>query len=225
MDNGRKESKDAQPQQAQTADEIFRLRLKTAEEWRCMGIDPYGQAFPDRIRIEEARNRFSPDKEADVFRLAGRITAYRNMGKSVFADIRDWSGRIQLYVKKDQLGDAQFALFCRLDIGDIIGVEGSLFLTRTNELTVKVEKFALLSKSLRPLPEKWHGLTDQEQIYRQRYLDLISNEKSRAVFTARALIIREIRNHLARNGLRGSRNPDAPIHPGRRGRQAFHHLL
>ncbi len=179
-----------------TADEIFALRLKTAEEWRAKGIDPYGGAFPDRTRIEDARKAFSPDKESATFRLAGRITAFRSMGKSVFADIRDWSGRIQLYAKKDQLGDEKFALFSRLDIGDIIGVEGGLFMTRTSEITVKVEKFVLLSKSLRPLPEKWHGLTDLEQIYRQRYLDLISNEKSRAVFMARSMIVREIRSYL-----------------------------
>jgi lysyl-tRNA synthetase class 2 len=119
------------------------------------------------------------------------------MGKSIFADIKDSTGRIQLYVHKDNLGEEAFALFKKIDIGDIVGVEGKLFTTRTGELSLKISKFGLLSKSLRTLPEKWHGLTDIEQIYRQRYLDLIMNEKSRDVFKKRFAIISEIRRFLA----------------------------
>ncbi len=179
-----------------SAEDIFTQRLKKLDEWRSEGTDPFGKSFECSGRISEIRAKFVPETEVHVA-AAGRITAYRIMGKSIFADIKDSTGKIQLYVHKDNLGEPSFLLFKKIDIGDIVGVEGKLFTTRTGEITIKISKFELLSKSLRTLPEKWHGLTDVEQIYRQRYLDLIVNEKSRDVFKKRFAIISEIRRILA----------------------------
>lgn len=198
------------------AEEIFQIRVRKMKEWQDAGCDPFGEAFPDIIPTENAKNAFLEQKLApeQIVRIAGRITAFREMGKSIFIDIRDFSGRIQAYAKKDALGEQAFSLFQKLDIGDIIGVEGSLFTTRTNEITVKIASFKMLSKSLRPLPEKWHGLTDMEQIYRQRYLDLISNEKSREVFRKRSLMVSEIRKFLQERGFIEVETPMLQYIPG-----------
>ena len=180
------------------SEEIYQLRLGRLAEWEKSGVDPFGSEFPDTRSGAEIKELFSAGKispEVKV-RTAGRISAYRTMGKSIFADIQDIRGKIQIYTKKDSLGEENFELFKRIDIGDIVGVEGTLFLTRTSEITIKIESFRLLGKSLRTLPEKWHGLTDLEQIYRQRYLDLISNPESRDRFLKRSAIIREIRSFL-----------------------------
>ena len=142
------------------------------------------------------------------------MTAFRAMGKSIFADVRDSSGRMQIYVQRDQVGEDGFKLFKKLDLGDIIGVTGVPFTTRTGELTVKVHKFTLLSKSLRPLPEKFHGLTDIEQRYRQRYLDLITNDDSRKVFLQRFAILSEIRKFLASKGFLEVETPMLQPIPG-----------
>jgi len=182
-------------------EDIFAQRMGKVTEILENGATPFGKAFPDVTMVEDVRGSYKEDlEEPQMVRIAGRITAFRVMGKSIFADVRDSSGRMQVYVKKNDLGDAEFNIFKKLDIGDIIGVDGSLFITRMGELTIKVSDYELLSKSLRPLPEKWHGLTDKEQIYRQRYLDLIVNEKSRNVFQQRFKIIREIRKHLENKG-------------------------
>jgi len=187
------------PVQEMSAEDIFTQRLNKLEEWRTAGVEPFGKSFETTGRISEIRAKFVPDTEIHVS-AAGRVTAYRTMGKSIFADIKDSTGKIQLYVHKDNLGEPAFLLFKKIDIGDMIGVEGKLFTTRTGEVTIKISKFELLSKSLRTLPEKWHGLTDVEQIYRQRYLDLIVNEKSRDVFKKRFAIVSEIRRFLAEKG-------------------------
>jgi lysyl-tRNA synthetase class 2 len=126
--------------------------------------------------------------------LAGRITAHREMGKSTFIDIRDQSGRIQVYAQKQTLGDEQFDIFKHLDLGDFIGVQGVLFTTKSGEISVKLEKFVILTKALRPPPEKWHGLVDTEIRYRQRYLDLMANTEVKDVMLKRSAIIHEIRN-------------------------------
>ena len=128
------------------------------------------------------------------------MTSFRVMGKAAFANIKDSSGRLQIYVQRDVIGEDNYKRFKKFDLGDIIGVEGELFITKTGELTVKVDKYELLSKSLRPLPEKWHGLTDIEQRYRQRYLDLIGNDEAKEVFKKRFAIIREIRHFLEDRG-------------------------
>lgn len=124
----------------------------------------------------------------------------RGKGKAGFAHIQDLKGQIQIYVRKDQVGDDQFNIWKMADLGDIIGVEGVMFKTNTGEISVKAKSFTLLSKSLRPLPDKFHGLQDIEQRYRQRYLDLITNEDSTQTFINRSKIIQEMRNYLNKQG-------------------------
>lgn len=181
--------------------ELFMQRMSKVQEIESGGGQPFGERFDDAEAVADARARFKEESEEEQsVRAAGRLTACRVMGKSIFADIRDSSGRMQLYVQKNALGEEEFKAFKKLDIGDIIGVDGAMFITQKGELTIKVSEYKLLSKSLRPLPEKWHGLTDVEQIYRQRYLDLIVNEESREVFIKRFAIIREIRKFLEEKG-------------------------
>src|SRR5437868_513168 len=139
-------------------------------------------------------------KEGETRHVAGRITAHRDMGKSHFLDLRDATGRIQIYIHAKEVGPELIELFRLLDIGDFIGVEGTCFLTKSGEPTVKVQAFQLLAKTLRPLPEKWHGLQDIEARYRQRYLDLLTNERSRAVFEKRIAIVRETRRFFEERG-------------------------
>ena len=147
-------------------------------------------------------------------KIAGRMMPRRIMGKASFAHVQDMSGRIQLYVKRDDLPEGVYNEFKHWDIGDILGVEGFIFKTKTDELSVHVESIQLLSKSLRPLPEKFHGLTDTEARYRQRYLDLIMNEDSRRVFEARSRVIDFIRNYLSRCGFVEVETPMMHAIPG-----------
>lgn len=144
-------------------------------------------------------------------KLAGRMMSRRIMGKASFADLQDMSGRIQLFVKKDGISEQSYDEFKQYDLGDIIGAEGYLFITKTGELSVHVESLRLLTKSLRPLPEKFHGLTDQESRYRQRYLDLLTNEDTRRVFTIRTRVINFIRSYLTRSGFTEVETP--MMHP------------
>ncbi|HTD01864.1 MAG TPA: lysine--tRNA ligase, partial [Chthoniobacterales bacterium] len=139
-------------------------------------------------------------KEGESLRAAGRITAHRDMGKSHFVDLRDATGRIQAYFHEKEVGAEAMEIFNLLDLGDFIGVEGACFLTKTGEPTLKVRKFEVLAKSLRPPPEKWHGLQDVEARYRQRYVDLVANEQSRETFQKRIAIVREIRRFLEDRG-------------------------
>lgn len=183
--------------------ELFAQRLAKVKELRDNGIDPFGERFDDVEMVEACRAKYNPEapeEEEQPAIVAGRLTAMRLMGKSIFADLKDSSGRIQLYVGKNTLGEEKFDFFKKLDIGDIVGVQGNLFTTRTGELSVKVKDVKLLSKSLRPLPEKFHGLTNVEQRYRQRYLDLIMNDDSRRIFKQRIAIIREIRKFMEERG-------------------------
>ena len=179
--------------------ELIALRRKKLEGLRAKGIDPFGgtTAFSPSGSIAEVRERF---REGETFRIAGRITAHRDMGKSHFVDLRDATGRMQVYIHAKETGPEQVELFQFIDLGDFIGVDGECFLTKTGERTLKVKKFQVLAKSLRPLPEKWHGLQDVEARYRQRYLDLISNEQSRDIFTKRIAIVRESRRFLEDRG-------------------------
>ncbi|MBN1864518.1 MAG: lysine--tRNA ligase [Victivallales bacterium] len=180
-------------------EDVFAQRMSKKDDLESHGIKPFGGAFAGSVGVAKARGMFKPEGSAKA-RVAGRLTAFRVMGKSIFCDLKDSSGRIQIYLKKDVLGEPAFLVFKKLDIGDIVGVEGALFMTKMGEITLNVETFELLSKSLRPLPEKWHGLTDIEQRYRQRYLDLIVNDDSRAIFQMRFKIIREIRKYLEAHG-------------------------
>src|SRR5881409_3633234 len=137
---------------------------------RAKGINPFANKFTPTEKCAEARAEYA---EGRAVCLAGRITAHRDMGKSQFIDLKDQSGRIQVYAQKQTLGDEQFDIFKHLDLGDFIGVHGSMFTTKMGEISVKLESFVVLAKALRPPPEKWHGLADMETRYRQRYLDLM----------------------------------------------------
>ena len=177
--------------------ELIALRRKKLEMLRAKGIEPFGTSFDVSGSIAEVREQF---KEGEKRLVAGRITAHRDMGKSHFLDLRDVTGRIQIYIHAREIGPELSELFRLLDIGDFIGVEGTCFVTKSGEPTVKAQTFQLLSKTLRPLPEKWHGLQDIEARYRQRYLDLLTNERSRAVFEKRIAIVRETRRFFEERG-------------------------
>ncbi len=177
-------------------EDIFTQRLNKVNELYESGQKPFGERFDNVSSIKSNRDNYQEDvEEPQLARVAGRLTAFRIMGKSIFADIKDSSGKIQLYANNKCL-ENNFDLYKSLSIGDIIGVDGSLFLTRKGELTIRLSDFKLLSKSMRPLPEKFHGLTDIQQRYRQRYLDLIMNDDSKKIFKERFAIIREIRKFL-----------------------------
>jgi lysyl-tRNA synthetase class 2 len=177
--------------------ELIALRRQKMEMLRARGVAPFGRSFETSGSIAEVREKFA---EGATLWAAGRITAHRNMGKSHFLDLHDASGRIQIYVQAKELGLEAMATFDLLDLGDFIGVEGSCFLTKTGEQTLKVQNFEVLAKTLRPLPEKWHGLTDVEARYRQRYLDLVTNERSREVFAKRIAILRGTREFMQSRG-------------------------
>ncbi len=190
-----------------------------------MGDSDYGQRFLPKDSLEELRANF---QEGRKVRVAGRVMTRREMGKSTFCDLKDESGRMQLYAKKDVLGEEGYKVFRDLSLGDIIGVEGELFNSKTGEHTIKIEKFERLSRIVRTMPEKWHGLKDVETRYRQRYVDLISNDEVRATFKARSRIIREIRAHLERQGFMEVETPMMqPIAGGARAKPfvTHHHAL
>ncbi|HDJ3070749.1 TPA: lysine--tRNA ligase, partial [Staphylococcus aureus] len=184
------------------------VRRQKLQELYDLGIDPFGSKF-DRSGLssdlKEEWDQYSKEelaeKEADSHvAIAGRLMTKRGKGKAGFAHVQDLAGQIQIYVRKDQVGDDEFDLWKNADLGDIVGVEGVMFKTNTGELSVKAKKFTLLTKSLRPLPDKFHGLQDIEQRYRQRYLDLITNEDSTRTFINRSKIIQEMRNYLNNKG-------------------------
>ena len=177
--------------------ELVALRRKKLDALRARGVEPFGAAFEPDGSIAEVRAKF---KEGEALRAAGRITAHRDMGKSHFLDLRDATGRIQIYVHAKEVGAEAMNLFGLLDLGDLIGVEGTCFVTKTGEPTLKVHILILLAKALRPLPEKWHGLHDIEARYRQRYLDLITNERSRSIFEKRIAIVSETRRFFEDRG-------------------------
>ncbi|MDQ2868599.1 MAG: OB-fold nucleic acid binding domain-containing protein, partial [Verrucomicrobiota bacterium] len=177
--------------------ELLKLRRDKLEALRERGVAPYGASFETSGEIGPVRAQFA---EGASFRIAGRITAHRDMGKSHFLDLRDATGRLQIYVQAKEMGEPAMEIFSLLDLGDFIGVEGTCFVTKTGEPTLKVTHFEVLAKTLRPLPEKWHGLQDVETRYRQRYLDLITNDQSREVFAKRFTIMSEIRRFLEARG-------------------------
>src|SRR5256714_2115342 len=177
--------------------ELIALRRKNLETLRAKGIEPFGTGFDVSGSIAEVRAQF---KEGETRHVAGRITAHRDMGKSHFLDLRDATGRIQIYIHAKEVGPELIELFRLLDIGDFIAAEGTCFVTKSGEPTLKVQTFQLLAKTLRPLPEKWHALQDIETRYRQRYLDLLTNERSRAVFEKRIAIVRETRRFFEERG-------------------------
>ena len=186
-------------------DELLKQRLDRIREIEALGYRPYGRryefthAIPDILAAygPKTAEELTPDMRVGI---AGRVMQLRHMGKAGFAHLQQNGERLQIYVKKDAVGERDFQLFKMLDIGDIVGVEGYLFRTRTGELTVHAEKLEFLSKTLLSMPEKWHGLEDVETRYRQRYLDLIANPEVRKVFVTRARIISSLRRQLEARG-------------------------
>jgi len=200
------------------ANELIRQRHDKLEALRRRGLDPFGARYPVTHWAGPLHERFDTATDDELkavgpVRVAGRIVALRHHGKTCFAHLMDQAGRIQLYARGDQLGD-DFGLFTELDIGDFIGVTGDLMRTRTGELTVAVKAFTFLAKSLRPLPEKWHGLKDVETRYRQRYVDLVVNEDSRRIFRLRSRIIQAIRAFLDARGFAEVETPMMQPIPG-----------
>ena len=180
---------------------ITQERLDSLNRIRASGVDPYPHSYPISYNTKEAIALF--EKEGESLRaisLAGRVMARRKMGKMAFLDIRDGSGKIQLCFRSNSLGNDKYKFLEEIGIGDIIGAKGKLFRTKAGEITLEASNFTILCKSIRPLPEKWHGLSDVEKRYRQRYLDLISNENARAIFTLRSRIIAAIRSFLNARG-------------------------
>ena len=206
------------------------VRLAKLDQLRQMGIDPY----PPRVEIDfplcELRRNFElfAGRE-DVVRVAGRVMSRRIHGKSAFAHIQDGTGRFQLYFRYDVLGDEKYKLFKKfVDVGDFVWVRGTLFRTKTGEETVKVEDFQILAKALRPLPEKWHGLADEEKRFRQRYLDILVNPEVKQRFQKRAEIINEIRRFLDERGFLEVETPILqPLYGGASARpfETFHNAL
>ncbi|MBR2215553.1 MAG: lysine--tRNA ligase [Selenomonadaceae bacterium] len=179
--------------------ELIRVRKDKLKAFQDMGVAPFGHRYEVTYHTADVRREFGAiegEEEQGEISLAGRLMAIRGHGKASFATINDKTGSIQVYFKLDVLGEEKYAQFKLLDIGDIIGLKGAAFKTRRGELTVKIKDFDLLSKSLRPLPEKFHGLKDVEIRYRQRYLDLIVNPEVRDTFVARNKTIKAIRRYL-----------------------------
>ncbi|MEA4924833.1 MAG: lysine--tRNA ligase [Syntrophomonadaceae bacterium] len=182
-------------EQEMSISDLKQVRLDKLGELREMGFEPFGCRFERDASAWGIQDNFE-SMDGQTVRIAGRIMSKRRHGKAGFANLQDLSGDIQLYFRKDDVGEEKYELFKKLDIGDILGVKGFVFRTQKGEISVHVQDFTYLSKSLSPLPEKWHGLKDVELRYRQRYVDLIVNPEVREVFIKRSQIIKEIRNYL-----------------------------
>jgi lysyl-tRNA synthetase class 2 len=187
------------PNMEEDLNEIMKVRLQKLKELEESGVKPYGQKFDVThysLPIKESFNQL----EGKTVKAAGRIMAIRGHGKAAFFDIQDQHGEIQVYIKKDNVEQKTFELFKKMDIGDIVGVEGTVFKTHKGEISINMSDMRLLAKSLRPLPEKWHGLKDVDIRYRQRYIDLIVNPDVRETFITRSKIIKAMRNFLDERG-------------------------
>ncbi|MGM0501429.1 MAG: lysine--tRNA ligase [Bacillota bacterium] len=181
--------------------ELMKDRRKNLEQLKEEGVAPYSTDFDKVYSTEEVIANYDQLREDSVMvKTAGRIMAMRNHGKSIFADLKDMSGTVQLYVKAKNVGEEGFEIFDDLDIGDQIGIEGLVFKSGQGEITIQVEDFDVLAKSLRPLPEKWHGLKDVEMRYRQRYVDLIVNDDVQKTFEIRSKVLHSIRRNLEQQG-------------------------
>jgi len=202
--------------------DLLAIRRQKLDALRAGGIDPFGSAFDTTGSPGEIRAAFAEGLKVVT---AGRVTAHRNMGKSHFIDLSDHTGRMQVYLNAKEIPSEQMAAFDQVDIGDFLGVEGTTFVTKTGEPSIKAETFRVLSKSLRPLPDKWHGVQDTEIKYRQRYLDLVSNRGSMEVFQKRIAIVREIRRFLEDRGFIEVETPMMQAIPGGAAAQPFqtHH--
>src|SRR5512140_2603183 len=189
-----------------TEREIITTRIEKAEALRALGVHPFGNGVaPGHLAADlHARYGGAPAeeiaKDPGAWSLAGRVLAVRSFGKAAFLKVRDRSGELQVWVKKDKVGERGFEIFKLLDVGDVVAAEGPATRTKTGELTLEAATFTILTKAIRPLPEKWHGLTDVEQRYRQRYVDLIVTPGVREVFVKRARIVQTIRRVLDARG-------------------------
>jgi len=213
---------------------LIKEMKKRVRELRAKGLSLYPSGFRRDITVEEVVSRFgnmdTNELKAitDILTLAGRVVSMRNFGKAVFIHIKDGTGKLQAYIRKDRVGDDNFEIFTLLDVGDHLGITGQLFRTKTGELTLLANSVALLSKSQRPLPEKYHGLIDVETRYRQRYLDLMVNDSVRHTFVLRSRIIQTIREFLGKQGFIEVETPMMQSIPGgarARPFKTYHHAL
>ncbi|WP_420841222.1 lysine--tRNA ligase [Evansella clarkii] len=198
----------------------LQVRREKLKDMLDQGKDPFGQRFERthtatdlKAQYEETSKEELEENEVNVT-LAGRIMTKRGKGKAGFAHIQDLTGQIQIYVRKDKVGEVQYALFNNIDIGDIVGISGTVFKTKVGELSVKADDFQILTKSLRPLPDKYHGLKDVEQRYRQRYLDLIVNPEVKDTFVLRSRILQSMRRYLDDHGYLEVETPTMHSIPG-----------
>ncbi|HLU21315.1 MAG TPA: lysine--tRNA ligase [Bacillaceae bacterium] len=184
----------------------LQVRREKMSSLRSGGIDPFGKRFERTDNTSGIKEKYEQQSKEELSEanvtvtLAGRVMTKRGKGKAGFAHIQDLHGQIQIYVRQDAVGEEQYELFNNVDLGDLVGISGTVFKTKVGELSVKAHELTLLTKALRPLPDKFHGLKDIEQRYRQRYLDLITNEDSKSTFISRSLIIQEIRSYLNKAG-------------------------
>ena len=190
----------------QSMNDQLRVRREKMQELRELGIDPFGHRFERDHTNAQLHEKFGNESKDELndqhieVTIAGRMVAKRGKGKVGFADLQDRTGRMQLYIRKDEVGEEMYHIFKRSDLGDHLGITGEIIKTDMGELTVKVSKLTFLSKALRPLPDKFHGLQNVEQIYRQRYLDLITNRESYQRFVNRSKIVSAVRSYLDGQG-------------------------
>ena len=188
------------PEQVQDVNELRQVRVDKLQALQAEGKDPFVITKYDQTHHSAVIKASFDELEGQTVRIAGRMMSKRIMGKASFCNVKDLKGNIQSYVARDSLGEEEYKAFKKLDIGDIIGIEGVVFKTKTGEISIHAEKITLLSKSLLPLPEKFHGLTNTDTRYRQRYLDLIMNDEAKDTFIKRSMIIKEIRKFLDAQG-------------------------
>ncbi|MDI6812143.1 MAG: lysine--tRNA ligase [Desulfitobacteriaceae bacterium] len=179
--------------------ELWRVRLDKLDLFRSKGVEPYADHYARTHMAQDIIENFG-ELEGQGVKVAGRIMSKRDQGKVIFVHIQDFSGRIQIYIRRDDVGSERFDLISTLDVGDFVGVDGSVFRTKRGEISVHARQVDILSKAMRPLPEKFHGLTNVEMRYRQRYVDLIVNPDVRSVFVTRSKIIRAMREFLENKG-------------------------
>ena len=206
--------------QAQSESQVLRNRREKAKQLHEAGLDLYPNSFEKDTDIEhilEEYKEWEGEQLADLdkkFTLAGRVMSMRSFGKVTFMHLQDHSGQLQIFVQRDVIGKERYQLFKKFDVGDVLGVKGGLFRTKTGELTLNAEQVELLTKSMRPLPEKYHGLKDVETRYRQRYLDLMVTPRAREIFISRTKIVRYLRNFLDTEGFMEVETPMMQHIPG-----------
>lgn len=202
-ENKQNDNKQPQPEPVVNEAEVIKSKKDNLNFLREKGVEPYKYSYDRTGTVAEMLEKYKAAGEtegAEKEKIAGRIMSLRGHGKTAFFHIKDASGKMQAYARKDIIGEADYEMFKKLDIGDIVGVEGNVFRTHTGELTIKAVKVEILTKSLLPLPEKWHGLKDREIRYRKRYLDLMVNDEVKKVFETRVRMVKEIRNFLDSRG-------------------------